>query len=208
MNLDTDEGLEECFAVSYYSRGRILANLLPLLHQSPSARVLSILNGTKEKKIDEQDIGLKKKWGMVAVVNHTTICTSLAFDYLSENESPRQTAFIHATPGFVNTGTPRTTYPSMKDGVFWWALTSAFQVISGWIIVHFGKSLEESGERHAFLLSTDTIIPGSWRTNNVNDVIPDNAALKYYQESGWGKTIWDHTTQVWEAALSRTPFHE
>ncbi|KAK8024542.1 hypothetical protein PG993_012608 [Apiospora rasikravindrae] len=181
----TDEGLEECFAVSYYSRARILSNLLPLIHQSPKARVLSILNGTKEKRINEQDIGL-------------------AFDYLSANESPKQTVFIHATPGFVNTGTPRTSYPSKKNGIFWWALTSAIQVVSGWIIVYFGKSLSESGERHAYLLSTDPISSGSWRTNKENDVVPDNKALKYYHERNWGETIWNHTTQVWEAALGRS----
>ncbi|KAK6073208.1 short-chain dehydrogenase reductase [Seiridium cupressi] len=72
--LYTDEGLEVCFAVSYWSRARLTANLLPLLGQSPNARVLPMLNGTKEKRINEQDIGLKK-WGIVPVVDHTTICT-------------------------------------------------------------------------------------------------------------------------------------
>ncbi|KAK8043753.1 hypothetical protein PG994_012591 [Apiospora phragmitis] len=156
---------------------RILANLLPLIHRSPKPRVLSTLNGTKEKRINDQDIGLEKKWGIVSVVDHTTICTSLAFDYLSANETLKKTAFIHATPGFV---------------------------ISGWIIVYFGKSLSESGERHAYLLSTESISPGSSRTNKENDVVPDNEVLKYYHERNQGETIWNHTAQVREAALGRS----
>ncbi|KAK7973194.1 hypothetical protein PG996_007422 [Apiospora saccharicola] len=200
-----EEGLEVNFTVSYYSRARILARLLPLLHQSPQPRVLSILNGTKEKRINEGDIGLKEKWSIVSLVNHTTICTSLAFDYLSAAESPRQTVFIHATPGLVHTGVPRTRRPSrQKLGFFWWALTSAFQVVSGWIIVYFGRSLPDAAERHAYLLTTDSIGPGSWRTTRDNDVLPDNEALHYYHERSFGETIWNHTVRVCEAALGRS----
>lgn len=205
-HVDTDEeGLEVNFAVSYYSRARILAILLPLLHQSPQPRILSILNGTKEKRINEEDIGLKDKWSIVSLVSHTTICTSLAFDYLSAAESPAQTVFLHATPGLVHTGVPRTRHPSRKKlGLFWWALTSAFQVVSGWIIVYFGRSLPDAAERHAYLLTTDSIGPGSWRTNRNNDVVSDNEALQYYHGRGFGETIWNHTVGVWEAALGRS----
>ncbi|CZT52701.1 uncharacterized protein RSE6_14060 [Rhynchosporium secalis] len=54
----TKEGLEVCFAISYYSRIRLITNLLPLLRQSPNPRVLSVLCGGKEKFMLENDIGL------------------------------------------------------------------------------------------------------------------------------------------------------
>ncbi|KAK7946911.1 uncharacterized protein PG986_011232 [Apiospora aurea] len=201
-----EEGLDVHFVVSYYARARLLSNLLPLLHQSPQPRVLSILNGTKEKRINEQEIGLQKNWGIVSLVSHSTICTSLAFDYLSAAETPApHTVLIHATPGLVHTRVQRTRRPSIKKvGILWWALTSAFQIVSGWIIVCFGRSLEEAGERHAFLLTTDTIGPGSWRTNRNIDVVPDNEALRYYHERGFAETVWNHTVQVWETALGRS----
>lgn len=202
-SLDTNEGLELCFAISYYSRLRTVSNLLPLLRQSPHPRVLSILNGTKEKKINENDLGLEKKWGIVAVVDHTTICTDMAFDYLAANDAERKFTFIHATPGFVNTGTPRTTYPSKKDGYLWWAFMSVMQVVSGWIIVYFGMDLVESGERHSYHLTSDTFIPGSWQTNKLNEIIPANSALKEYQEKGWPDKVWEFTTQIWDNALAR-----
>ncbi|KAH9993896.1 hypothetical protein F4779DRAFT_608440 [Xylariaceae sp. FL0662B] len=49
----TTEGLETCFAISYVSRLRPLFNLLPLLHQSARPRVLRVLNGGREKRINE-----------------------------------------------------------------------------------------------------------------------------------------------------------
>jgi hypothetical protein len=39
--IDTKEGPEMCFAISYYSRMRLMWNHLPLLRQSPRPRVLS-----------------------------------------------------------------------------------------------------------------------------------------------------------------------
>ncbi|CAI6341283.1 unnamed protein product [Periconia digitata] len=199
----TEEGLESCFAVSYYSRLRLISNLLPLLHKSPTPRILSILNGTKEKKINEADIGLKKHWGIAAVVNHTTMCTSLAFDHLASTASHNHLTFLHVTPGLVSTDTPRTGRPSKSNGLFWWALISTFQIVSGWIITCFGMSAKESGERHAYELTNDNFVAGSWRVNRLNEIVPDNQVLIDYREGGWGDKIWEFTVGVWEKALTK-----
>lgn len=203
-NTDTSEGLEQCFAVSYYSRLRLVSNLLPLLHQSIQPHVLSILNGTKETKIDENDVNLDKQWGIRAVVNHTTLLTSLAFDYLVEHDAQKHIVFLHATPGFVNTNTPRTKehLPSKKDGLLWWAFLSVIQVVSGWVIRYFGMNIKESGARHAFHLTSDTFQPGSWRVNSHSNAVPDNDTLKDYQNRGWAEKMWDFTHQVWDKALA------
>jgi hypothetical protein len=164
--------------------------------------VLSILNGTKEKRVDESDVGLERKWGIVAVVNHTTLLTSLAFDHLAANDDGKHITFIHATPGFVHTATPRTTFPSKRHGFWYWALVSAFQIVSGWIIRFFGLPARVSGERHAYLLTSDDIKPGSWRVDRHSEVCPDNAVLKDYLQRGWAAKAWEHTQQVWEKALA------
>ncbi|PVH95204.1 hypothetical protein DM02DRAFT_691233 [Periconia macrospinosa] len=199
----TKEGLETCFAVSYYSRLRLISNLLPLLHRSPQPRVLSILNGTKEKKIKEDDIGLEKEWGIVAVVNHTTMCTSLAFDYLASNDSQKHITFLHVTPGFVSTDTPRTAHPPKSNGLAQWALIYVFQIVSGWIIKYFGMAARESGERHAYELTSDAFVPGCWRVDHLNEVVPDNQVLVQYRKAGWGEKIWEFTVGVWEKALAK-----
>jgi hypothetical protein len=61
---------------------------------------------------------------------------------------------------------------------------SLLQVISGWVIRTFGMAVNESGERYAFLLTSDTVDVGSWRTNKLSDVVPDNGVLKEYEERG------------------------
>jgi hypothetical protein len=169
--------------------------------------VLSILNGTKEKRIDESDIGLEKKWGIVAVVNHTTVLTSLAFDYLAANDDKKHITFIHATPGFVHTDTARTAFPSKKNGWWYWALVSAFQIVSGWIIRFFGLPAEVSGQRHAYHLTSDNFQPGSWRVDRHSEITPDNDILKDYLQKGWAEKAWDHTQRVWEKALAAKTGH-
>jgi hypothetical protein len=199
----TTKGPETSFAVSYWSRLRLVSNLLPLLQRAEHPRVMSILNGTKEARIDEQDITLYKTWSIIGLVKHTTLLTSLSFDYLSKQDVQKKLTFIHTTPGLVNTGTPRTTGPSMKDGVLWWAFLTFVQVVSGWVIIWTGYSFREAGERHAYLLTTDTIGPGSWRVDNRRDVAQDNQVLVEYRERGWEERAWEETQRVWEQALEK-----
>lgn len=206
---DTEEGLETCFALSYYSRLRIVSNLLPLLNhvrnQGSPARVLSILNGTKETTIDENDINLDKNWSIRGVVNHTTLLTSLAFDHLAD-QNPGRVVFLHATPGFVNTNTPRTKehLPSRdKVGILQWALHSFLQIVSGWVIRYFGMNINESGERHAFHLTSNTFEPGSWRVDRHCNVLPDNQILEDYRARGWMEKAWTFTLATWDKAITR-----
>lgn len=74
-----------------------MSNLLPLLQKAPNPHVLSILNGTKETTIDEDDVNLDKKWAIRSVVNHTTLLTSLAFDHLAAQDTRKNIVFLHAT---------------------------------------------------------------------------------------------------------------
>lgn len=203
--IDTDEGLELSMSLWYYCRLRLVSNLLPLLRQSAQPRVLSIMNATREVHIDEHDLGLDRRWTIVGSMNHTTMCNDLAFDYLAASDSGKQITFIHDTPGWVKTGTPRTEEhrPRMKDGFFWWAFVSLVQIVTGWWMQNRGMSLEESSERHAFYLTSDSYKPGSWQANRLNEVVPANSALKYYQERGWAEKVWEHTLRVWERALAK-----
>lgn len=177
-------------------------NLLALIRRSARPHVLSILNGTLEKPIDENDLGLEKNWGIAAVVNHTTICTSLAFDYLAELGEVQNAVFLHATPGFVSTDTPRKTHPTMDFGLLWWAFISIMQVVSGWIIYYFGMNVLESGQRHAYHLTSDTFQPGSWQINKHSVTVPPNGVLKKYQDEGLADRVWEHTLCTWNKALN------
>lgn len=180
-----------------------MSNLLPLLHRSPQPHVLSILNGTKEKAIDEQDLECQKQWGVIAAVNHTTLFHSLAFDYLAEHDPQKHIVFLHATPGLVNTGSPKQK-PSKANGFFRYIILSFLKFISHYVVKWIGMSLQESGERHAFELTSDIFKPGSWRVTKNSDVVPDNKVLVGYQERGWAERIWEFTQSVWDRALATT----
>lgn len=188
--------------MSYYARLRIISNLLPLLHKSPSPRVLSILNGGKEASIIDDDIGLEQHWGLINLVKHATLCTSLAFDYLAAHDAEKHITFVHALPGFVHTHTERKKRPTMANGVVLWVLRSLFQVLSEWYIRLFGMAVQESGERFAFILMSEKFGPGSWRTDPESEVVFDNAILQKYRERDWAEKIWKFTEGVWEKALA------
>jgi hypothetical protein len=134
-NIATIEGLETCFFLSYYSGLRLVSNLLPLLQKSPRPRVLSILNGTNEKRVNDEYIG--RRWhqqSIVSVIDHSTTYTSLAFDYLATNDTQKKITFVDTTPGLAYTGTPNKRGPPMDDGLLWWAFISMVQKLRGLII--------------------------------------------------------------------------
>ncbi|KAG0645095.1 Oxidoreductase andH [Hyphodiscus hymeniophilus] len=55
----TEEGLDLCLVIQYYSRIRLVSILLPLLRASPrGGRILSVLDGGREKPIITTDLGL------------------------------------------------------------------------------------------------------------------------------------------------------
>ena len=177
------------------------------MQKSSRPHVLSILDGTKEAPIDEQDIGLNKKWTITGLIKQSGLFTSLVFNHLSANDTQKHIVFLHTTPGFVNTKTPRREehLPSKKDGVLWWAFLSVMQVVSGWIIRFFGMKLEESSERNAYHLTNDDMYkPGSWQLFRDSDINEDNKVVQGYQAREWADKIWDHTQNVWDMALAKS----
>ncbi|KAI3331806.1 hypothetical protein HD806DRAFT_478368 [Xylariaceae sp. AK1471] len=196
----TSEGLETCFAISYFSRMRLLFNLLPLLNQSPRPRVLSVLNGGMEKRVVENDMGLEKSWTVGNLVNHTTLFTSLTFDGVAA-QNPELT-LIHNAPGLVESDNLRrirlpADAPFMRRV---WVSVAKFLIS---VIRYFiGMPPKEAGERQTYHLTSDTYGPGSFRVNKSSEIVPSNDALMTYRESGWINKIWEFTVAAWDKALT------
>ncbi|KAF2651545.1 NAD(P)-binding protein [Lophiostoma macrostomum CBS 122681] len=197
----TKEGIDTCFALSYYSRVRLIFNLLPLLHRSPRPRVLSVLNGGKEKAVLESDLGLENtaNYAPRAAINHTTTMMTLALETMSS--SNKNITFMHAFPGLVATDNfARLSAPDSYGviGRVVLALFSRFISIVQWL---FGASASDCGARQAFLLTSDTFGPGkSWRIDEKSEPAGDSALLVEYREAGLSEKIWDHTLTVFEKA--------
>jgi hypothetical protein len=127
--------------------------------------------------------------------------TSLAFDYLAAHDNQKHIVFLHASPGLVYTGSPKQK-PTKANGWLQFALLSFLRFLSRHIVRYIGMSLDEAGERHAFLLTSAAFTPGSWRVNKQSDAVLDNATLVRYQQEGWAERIWEYTELVWDKALS------
>ena len=198
--VDTKEGLETCFAISYYSRMRLVWNLLPLLRQSPRPRVLSVLNGGKEKAMRDEDVGLEQHWSATTIINHTTTMTSLAFEYLAEND--KHIVFMHAFPGWVRTDIfARLTAPE-SCGVAWKVALALIRGLVAIIMRLFAVSVQDSGERQAFHLTSDRYGPGAWRIDDQSEQVLAAGVLEKYREREWPEKIWEHTVRIFEKVLA------
>lgn len=194
--IDTKEGLETCFALLYYSRMRLVWNLLPLLRQSPRPRVLSVLNAGREQSMRDEDLGLDQHWAPLAAINHATTMTSLAFEYLAEND--KQIAFFHVFPGWVRTDIfARLTAPQ-SSGVAWTITLAAIRILVAVVMLIFGMSAQDSGDRQAFVLASDKYGPGAWRIFRLSDQVSAPGVLEQYRERGWPEKVWEHTVRVFD----------
>lgn len=197
----TSEGLETCFTISYFSRARLLFNLLPLLNESGRPRVLSVLNGGMERRIDEQDVGLDKNWTLTRLVNHSTLLTSLTFDHIAA-QNPNLT-LIHNAPGLVESDNVRRLRAPPDASFFYRVYLGAVKAIIAVVRFFIGMRPAEAGERQAYHLTSAKYGPGSFRVGQSSDVVPDNDALRYYKAGGgWTETFWDFTVATWDKALS------
>jgi NAD(P)-dependent dehydrogenase (short-subunit alcohol dehydrogenase family) len=99
---ETAEGLEPSMT-RYYSRLRAAQGLLPLLNAAASPRVVSILAGGHEAKMNEEDLDLRKpgNYSIISAAVHSATMLTLAYEYLAR-ENPR-ISFVHAFPRFVAT---------------------------------------------------------------------------------------------------------
>jgi len=189
-----------CFAVSYYTRIRLVCNLLPLLHQSERPWVLSVLNGGREKALYDLDIGLVEEWSALSVINHTTTMTSVSFERLAASE-PKVT-LMHVYPGLVRTDIfNRLTQPD-SSRIIWRIALAAIRGIVGVLMLLIGTSAEDCGERQAFHLTSDKFGQGAWRINDSSEEVTTPGVMEKYRSGTWPERIWDHTMRTFDKALS------
>ncbi|CAE6504735.1 unnamed protein product [Rhizoctonia solani] len=102
---ETSEGMDKKLALNYYARWKFVYDLIPLLEkakaQGEEARVLTVLAAGTNGKLDENDLDLKKGYGLKASADSATAMN----DYMVEDFAAQHPdmAFIHAYPGIVRT---------------------------------------------------------------------------------------------------------
>ncbi|KAK9425005.1 putative Ketoreductase (KR) domain-containing protein [Seiridium unicorne] len=197
----TTEGLETCLTISYTSRMRLLFNLLPLLDRSAHPRVLSVLNGGKEKRIAEEDVGLEKSWSIIGAVNQSTLFTSLTFEGLAADR-PNLT-LIHNAPGMVESDNVRRNSQAEDTPFSRRIIMRIIKLVMRVVRYFLGMSPKEAGERQTYHLTSENYGTGSFRVDKDSEIVLDNDVLISYRESGWISKIWEFTLATWAKALER-----
>jgi hypothetical protein len=130
--------------------------------------------------------------------------TSIAFEYLSENNSNKNVTFLHAAPGLVKTNIFAKLTASEDAGYIWKLALPVIQSLAGFMYWMIGTSVEDSGERQAFHLTSDIFGPGAWRIDPYSEIIPADAkgVIEGYPEQEWGGKVWEHTAGVFEKILT------
>jgi len=197
---ETVEGIDIPFALSYYSRFRFVANLLPLLNASPSPRVISILAGGREVELNFDDLEMKNNFNGFSAAGSSATLTSLSFLALAKS-NPKIT-FIHKFPGYVDTGIIDRLFGT-ASGL--WAIPGT---IARWILVPiislFSTSADVVGERGLFVATSERFVqPGVYLLNEMDEVAPDVPVMGKYRSDGSDDKVWEDTQKVWERAEAK-----
>ncbi|KAB8203414.1 short chain dehydrogenase [Aspergillus parasiticus SU-1] len=155
---NTSEGLENNHALRYYSRMRFVHNLLPLLSASKApARVVSVLAGGQEGKIEEDNLDLQKSWTIMKAGMYAATLNSLAAEHLATLYP--SISFVHVFPGIVRTPLMNRTMGSIAGSIV------------SFLSRPMSISPQESGERHVFI-STSAAYPPAAPEDPTNAGVP------------------------------------
>jgi hypothetical protein len=130
--------------------------------------------------------------------------TSLAFSYLSQDPSNKDITFLHSASGLVKTEIFSKLQAPEGSGLLWRVLLPVIKGAAGVMYWMMAVSVEESGERQAFLLVSGEFEPGALRVGQACEVVPvvENGVFEKDVEKGWGEKVWEHTVHVFEKTLA------
>ena len=161
----TSEGLRTMWALSYFSRMRLISNLLDHLRRGESLRrVVCVMAGSREGPIDPNDVS-GRKVPIRQVRGHLSSCITFGIEHFAEMAP--EVSFIHDHPGSVPTKPTRALPPGMAS------LAASLSMASGRKI-----SLEESAERHLFLITSSRYPPISVEDRPLARGVPLSAGLR------------------------------
>ncbi|KAF5020167.1 hypothetical protein F66182_7807 [Fusarium sp. NRRL 66182] len=196
---ETSEGLDPSMTTRYYSRLRAVHQLLPLLNNAPSPRVVSILAGGLEAPIKEDDFNLRdpKNWDLWTVNLQTSTMGTLALEILAR-ENPKL-SIVHWFPGEVST-------PALD------AYLKHGNSLRG-----VPASPEDAGARALFLATNDrysvhgSLVPtpegletpeksggGIFLINPVGESTDNESLLDDLRKRGVHEAVWKFTKEIFE----------
>lgn len=193
LRIETDAKIDVNHILRYYSRMRFVYNLLPSLEAAQSPRVVSILAGGKEIKIEEDNLDLQKEFSLSTSNGYPATMTSLVFELLA-SEHP-SLSFLHVFPGIVAT-------PLMKK-----SMGSVVGSIMGFLTMPISISMSNSGEWQTFLATSAEYpaknastggSPGYYLLNYDGKDVTNKALMEQLRKEGFPNTVWKHTLATFD----------
>ncbi|CAO2651407.1 Nn.00g039770.m01.CDS01 [Neocucurbitaria sp. VM-36] len=220
----TSEGLNSFLAASAYTRIRIIQQLLSLLIAASKttslARVIDVAGGTKEGDLDTSDLAALKI-PFRSLRPHITSMHTLALETLAE-QAPT-VSFVHDFPGAVYSGLHKNV-PGWLGFASHVVLETVYWTLGRWLFV----PVEESGERHVFLATSERYKPKDGQARGLPLVLglkdgtgsdghvgsgvysvdwdcegpskKGENALKGLRKKGAREVVWSHLTEQFEQA--------
>ncbi|KAF8148065.1 hypothetical protein B0H34DRAFT_669142 [Crassisporium funariophilum] len=181
---ESSEGIDKKLAVHYYSRSRMINDLLPALKNAKDAgedaKVMSVLAAGKGGGIDLEDLGLKKTYS----VSGAALAAPTYNDLMLESYSSRNPSlsFIHAYPGFVRTNIMASSSSTL--------LSFSSSLLLG-LTYPLSVSAEDCGEHmwYAMLNAKE----GVHRTGSKGE---DLEKTRYFGNEEQRSKLWDHTQEA------------
>ncbi|KAJ5287478.1 short-chain dehydrogenases/reductase [Penicillium angulare] len=191
---ETDAKIDINHILRYYSRMRFIFNLLPTLESAKFPRVVSILAGGKEIKIEEDNLDLHKEFSLSTSNGYPASMTSLAFETLAFDHP--SISFLHVFPGIVAT-------PVLKN-----SMGSVVGSIMGFLIKPISISMSDSGEWQTWLStsaefpskknSTNASASGYYILNHNGKDATNKALMAQLREKGFPSIVWKHTIAIFD----------
>lgn len=220
---ETTEGFDKLFALRYYARMRFTQNLLPLLEaaETQPGRVVSVLGGGFEGKINADDLDLKHNYNIVSCAMHSVTMTSLAMEHLAASH---RASFVHVYPGLVGTNIYTNSFPPPLAAVYNYGM---------WPLMYpFSVNINESGQRHLFYATSDhypannlvssgetasragtkaavgsdgTLGSGAYLMNWKGETFAAGKNMQALRAQGMAHKVWEHTTDLLSRAVHTQP---
>lgn len=83
-----------------------------------------------------------------------------------------------------------------------WLIQSVVGVLHALV----GSSLEDAGERMAWLMVGKGLRSGAWRVDDKSEIVAEDkeGIFESYRDEGWGTKVWDYTVRIWDRGLTET----
>lgn len=184
------DGLDNSISLRYYGRVRFTQNLLPIM--SAHGRAISVLAGSKEGKIFEDDLDLERNYTTMNAMGHFAALHTLSYDKLAEQNPER--GFVHVYPGLVNTGI----LGKSATGILGFFFTYVLQPL----LSPFATSPGQSGELMLYLGTSEQYAKGSWAVDS-DGTAKNEKVLVEYRDRGMAGKVEEHNDRIFERITSK-----